>query len=244
MMRKSAERHRPFRVSFSGIDGAGKSTQIEILYAALSASGIRVRLVTFWEDVAILPRLRETATHVLFKGEKGVGSPERPVNRRDKNVRSWYMTGARMLLYFFEAISLRCATTRARDADIIIFDRYLYDQIANLPIKYASMRTYARFLLRLVHQPDIAYLLDADPVVARQRKPEYPLEFLGDSRASYLELCRIGNMTLVAPGSVSQVANAIMQRFACKFPICGMEEDSMAHPGLATPPHTSSTSFL
>ena len=79
-------------VSFSGIDGAGKSTQIANLRARLQDAGMRVALITFWDDVARLKRIREGAGHTLFKGEKGVGSPEKPVNRRDKNVRSWPMS--------------------------------------------------------------------------------------------------------------------------------------------------------
>ena len=169
MIRKISGKRRPLRVSFSGIDGAGKSTQIDLLRARLMAAGAGVQLITFWDDVAVLPSLREKATHALFKGEKGIGSPEKPVNRRDKNVRSWYMTGFRFGLYFLEAISLRRAAARRRDADVLIFDRYLYDQLANLPMQRFFTRMYARLLLKMVPSLDIAYLLEADPDRARAR---------------------------------------------------------------------------
>lgn len=38
-------------VSFSGIDGAGKSTQIFELQAWLRESGLGVKLLTFWDDI-------------------------------------------------------------------------------------------------------------------------------------------------------------------------------------------------
>lgn len=224
MIRKTAGKQRPLRVSFSGIDGAGKSTQIEMLRARLMASGARVQLVTFWDDVAVLPRLREKATHALFKGEEGIGTPEQPVNRRDKNVRSWYMTGMRFGLYFLEAISLLTAAARKRDADVLIFDRYLFDQLANLPMQRFFTRVYARLLLKLVPPLDIAYLLDADPDQARARKPEYPIEFLHDLRVSYAVLNRIGRMTRVAPGSVEEVSEAITESFLRKCPQIEMKE--------------------
>ena len=57
---------------------------------------------------SMLTGVREFSGHTLFKGEKGVGSPDKPVNRRDKNVRSWYMTTVRLLLYFLDAMSRMC----------------------------------------------------------------------------------------------------------------------------------------
>jgi thymidylate kinase len=134
MIRKAPENERARLVSFSGLDGAGKSTQIGALRTRLNEAGLRVLLLTFWDDVARLRRIREVSGHTLFRGDKGVGTPARPVNRRDKNVRSWYMTAVRFCLYFVDAISLRIAVAKAlrSDAEVVIFDRYLYDELANL----------------------------------------------------------------------------------------------------------------
>jgi thymidylate kinase len=214
MIRKIFENGRPRFVSFSGIDGAGKSTQIEALCARLNGIGLRVLLVTFWDDVARLKRIREATGHTLFKGDKGVGTPTKPVNRRDKNVQSWYMTAVRFGLYFMDAVSLRIvvAKTLRADADVVIFDRYLYDELANLSLRNRIARAYVRLLLTFVPQPDISYVLDADPVQARARKPEYPLDFLHSSRASYLALSElVGRMTIIAPQPVEDVGRQVLQ---------------------------------
>ena len=206
-------------VSFSGIDGAGKSTQIESLQAHLNEAGLRVLLVTFWNDAARLTRIREVSGHTLFQGEKGVGTPDRPVNRQDKNVQSWYMTPVRFCLYFVDAISLRrvVAKTLQGDADVVIFDRYVYDELANLSLRNPITRLYVRLLLRLAPQPDVGYLLDADPAQARARKPEYPLDFLHSSRASYLALSELAGMTIIAPQPVQDVAQQILQQVTKKL---------------------------
>lgn len=189
-------------ISFSGIDGAGKSTQITALQSALEQAGLRVRMVTFWEDVAMLKRLREGAGHRIFGGDKGVGTPEAPIERRDKNVRSPWMTGIRLGMYLLDALSLWRVARRAlrSGVDVVIFDRYLYDELANLDLENPVLRAYARTLARLVPQPHPALLLDADPVAARKRKPEYPLDFLHESRNRYLRLSEIlGTLAVVAP---------------------------------------------
>jgi thymidylate kinase len=214
MIHKTSDTRCPTLVSFSGIDGAGKSTQIEALRTRLNDVGARVLLVTFWNDVARLTWIRETTSHTLFKGDKGVGTPARPVSRRDKNVQSWFMTALRFGLYFVDAISLRFAVKKAvrADVDVVIFDRYLYDELANLSLRNKIVRTYARLALFLVPQPHISFLVDADPVQARARKPEYPLDFLRSSRESYLALSNlVGGMTILGPQPVQAIERQVLQ---------------------------------
>jgi thymidylate kinase len=201
-------------VSFSGIDGAGKSTQIANLRARLQHEGMRVELITFWDDVARLKRIREGAGHTLFKGEKGVGSPDKPVNRRDKNVRSWPMSLVRLGLYFVDAVSLRVTVGKAlrSGADFVICDRYAYDELANLNLGNPAARAYVRMIMKLVPRPDVSYFLDADPVAARARKPEYPLDFLHLSRASYFTLIKlIGGITVIPPLSIRDAEREVVR---------------------------------
>lgn len=201
-MTASPQTRPTFLVSFSGIDGAGKSTQIDHLCLTLRDAGLGVRLFTFWDDAAALTSLREGAGHKVFGGDKGVGSPDKPIHRRDKNVRSPAMTLARLGLYLLDALSLRRVARRAlrSGTDVIVFDRYLYDELANLDFSHPVVRFYVRFLLRLVPRPDVAFILDADPVQAHTRKPEYPLEFLFENRNAYLRLSALlGEMTVIPP---------------------------------------------
>jgi thymidylate kinase len=233
MIQNPNDSRPPRLVSFSGIDGAGKSTQIEALRTRLNDAGLRVLLVTFWTDVARLTRIREVTGHTLFKGDKGVGTPANPVNRRDKNVQSWYMTAVRFGLYFVDAISLRIvvAKTLRADADVVIFDRYLYDELANLSLQNRVVRAYVRLLLLFVPQPDVSFVLDADPVQARARKPEYPLEFLCSSRASYLALSElVGGVTVIVPQAVEDVERQVLYQVLAKlFPDGVQPSATFAH---------------
>jgi thymidylate kinase len=191
---------RPLLVSFSGLDGSGKSTQIENLCSVLAERGYRTHLLAFWDNVVVLSRYREGFVHKVYGSERGIGAPGKPVERRDKNVRRWYLSLARHCLYFLDALHLGWVIARARrsGADVIVMDRYIYDEWANLPLKNPLTRAYIHAVNAFVPQPDVAYLLDADPVAARERKPEYPVDFMQKCRAAYKQLAMLlGTITLV-----------------------------------------------
>lgn len=210
----------PVIVSFSGIDGSGKSTQIESLCKRLEEAGLQVRLITFWDEVATLKKIREGAGNKVFRGDEGVGTVEKPINRRDKNIRTPLMTVVRLLLYLLDAVSLRKVTKAAlkSQADVVIFDRYLYDEFANLNLQNRAFRRYARWTMKLVPKSNVSFVLDGDPIEARARKPEYPLDFLQFNRVSFLTLGKIfSGITVIPPMPIDDVKAEIDKNLAESF---------------------------
>jgi len=203
----------PLIVSFSGIDGAGKSTQIDALVRAFTEAGNRVLLLSFWDNVAALARFREGMSHKVLKGDKGVGHPNKPLNRRDKNVKSWYMTIARLFFYTVDTIKTNLVVARARKsgADAVIFDRYAYDEFANLLPGGFPTKLWLHALLKFTPRPHVAYLLDAVPERARERKPEYPLDFLHSNRQAYLTLSAMAGMTIIQPLTAEEASRKILE---------------------------------
>lgn len=232
-IRPANSKKHPLLISFSGMDGSGKSTNIASLIAALEAAGNRVTLVTFWDNVVVFPRFRSNVTAAVFQGETGIGSPEKPVQRRDKNLRPWYATLGRSVLYLFDAFNLRRIVRHAFESrpDVVVFDRYLFDQLTTLPLEYGVVRAYARFLYSLVPHPDLAYLLDADPEAAFQRKPEYPLDFLKQYRRSYSQVNDLlRSMTVIPPLTLEDAR----QRVALEAAKAGIELKTSAQPAPAS----------
>jgi hypothetical protein len=231
---------RPLLITFSGLDGSGKSTQIENLRTALHAAGLATRRLAFWDDVVVGVKYREGFVHRVYKSERGIGAPGKPVNRRDKNMRAWHLTLFRHLLYLLDAINLRRVIAREMKAarghsrqrnltavhpgryawvgtsgsgqiDVILLDRYIYDELANLNLQNRLSRAFVKLLRSITPLPNVAYLLDADPATACARKPEYPVDFMTQSRRSYFDLSDLlGTMTVIPALDLPQARLAVL----------------------------------
>jgi len=203
---------RPILITFSGIDGAGKTTQISRLTTSLEERGLRVLRLSFWEHVAVWSRLRAGVGHhsigQSISHNKLTISP-----KNNKHIRKWYLTLARSGFYFLDSGRLRALLSQAavRKNDVVIFDRYIYDQIANVYSTSAAVRSYSKLLLRYAPTPTLAFIIDVAPSDAFVRKPEYPLDFMHRNRRNFLQLREIQPQMIVIPSSTeAEVANTIL----------------------------------
>jgi thymidylate kinase len=192
---------RPFLITFSGIDGAGKTTQIDRLTAHLETAGLRVLRLSFWEHVAVWPNLRAGVGHRSLNRKNARTLDLSFAPKNNKHIRKWYLTAARSGFYLLDIGRLQTLLSRHSvwQHDVVIFDRYVYDQIANLYSHSLAARSYSRLLLKLAPVPDLAFVVDAVPAEAFARKPEYPLEFVHRNRRSFLQLREIHPSLLVIP---------------------------------------------
>jgi thymidylate kinase len=205
-------------ITFSGIDGAGKTTQIENLCAELAARGYRGARLAFWDDAAVLPTFRARVSLRAFR-RRDAGKESNRL-RNDKNVRRWYLTIVRAGFYLLDALSLRYVvrSARLRDSDFIVFDRYIYDQIVQIRSNHAFSRAFKRLLLHCVPRPDCAVILDADPDEAFRRKPEYPLAFMREYRDNFFQLRNLDPaLIVIRPSTPDEVHKEIVQQVESDF---------------------------
>jgi thymidylate kinase len=73
-----------------------------------------------------------------------------------------------------------------RKGGLALFDRYAFDLVADpVRFRYGGPMRLARWLTRLVPQPDLSLLLDAPAELLHARKPELPLATIEALRQAY-----------------------------------------------------------
>jgi thymidylate kinase len=204
---------RPFIITFSGIDGAGKTTQIESLSSCLHQQGLRVVRLSFWDHVAVWSRMRAGVGHRTLDSIHADPMTARAfAPKNNKHIRKWYLSAARAGLYVLDVDRLQrlLASQAIRNSDVVIFDRYIYDQVANIYSPSIAARSYAKMLLRRTPAPDLAFVLDASPTAAFARKPEYPLEFVHQNRQNFLRLRElVPQLIVISDAGVEDVKSEI-----------------------------------
>jgi hypothetical protein len=213
--RSSVRTRAPQIVTFSGIDGAAKQRR-SIASLRIFQRGFRSRCLL--DDVACLSKRAGVSLAVFRKSSSAANTVSL---RHDKNVRTWYLTFVRAIFYFFDTLCLRpvLSQLRAGNSDFVIFDRYLYDQLAQIQSQSWLARAYIRLLVSLAPKPDFAFVLDAFPEEAFARKPEYPLDFMCGYRRAFLGLSTfVPQLIVIAPSTVEHVGRVILRSLSRGLP--------------------------
>ena len=149
-------------VTFSGVDGAGKTTQIDLLEAALQADGHRP--VRLWYRPGYSPALDRLRGAVRAL-RPGALPPPGPSARREATFarpgvrRTWAAVALLDALVHY-AVRVRALRAAGR---VVLCDRYVWDGLLDLELRFPDLGVrrwpLARALERLAPEPDAAFLL-------------------------------------------------------------------------------------
>ena len=179
-------------VTFSGLDGAGKTTLIDGLRNALEGSGRPVRVLTMYDHVGVYALLRRV--RALIRRWTRFGAQQAGVVRgdRDASTSVWLCLFRNRLvkqstypidLAMFLLCRLYQEVVRRR---VLILDRYFYDSIVD--VAEGARDRPSRALARWVPTPDLPIYVEASPEIAFARKREYSVDRLHVRQQLYHQL--------------------------------------------------------
>ncbi|HBO16845.1 MAG: hypothetical protein UR69_C0001G0192 [Candidatus Moranbacteria bacterium GW2011_GWE2_35_2-] len=186
-------------ITISGLDGSGKSTQIQMLKTYLESQGKQVFYFHAIE-FGIATKLAELKKkYCLICKIKGL-CQIKPYIKKSITKANWIQIQLRKIflkidIFRFEKLKRKL---ESRNFDYILSDRFFYDSVIN--IQYLLKNFDAENLKNYkIEQPFLGIYLAADPkiIMNRQRKPDQGVEYLKEKRSLYDAAAKIWDLKII-----------------------------------------------
>lgn len=191
-------------ISFSGLDGSGKTTQALYLLSFLKQRNIKVQYIHIinWSLMNKLGRKFSNANSI---------------KRKEKSTKKKYMISllliSRKLVLIIDILRFYIyfkffANTKKQ---VFIFDRFFYD-LGVQAVYNGLMGKHLEFIYwRLVPTPTIAIFLDVVPELAQEREGEHSSEYFRLKRQLYTDRENLWKVKKINVSSTEETASAVVE---------------------------------
>lgn len=211
-------------ISFSGIDGSGKTTVAKKLSETLTTQGIDSRYVYgrikpfFSKPLLVLGSKLFLRNTNMFDDYLSYSKVKARVTKRH-NVLFRIYRSALLLDYSLQVLIKIKPYLILRKS--VVCDRYIYDTlIADLSLNTTQTLPQAKHiincLLCILPKPNLTFLIDLPEEVAYHRKTDTPsIEYLRQQRKMYIELANEYGMVVIDGLQTCDSLEAEVQRIVC-----------------------------
>jgi thymidylate kinase len=188
-------------ITFSGLDGAGKSTLVKLLKASLERRDVPATVSHMYRDVGVYALGKAALEKLSGRAARGEVSAATTATTGSGFARGmvWNKT-LRTLVYPLDLLIFVVYRlyVEGMKGHILIMDRYFYDTLVDVSAGRGGR--IARVLARLTPTPSVPVLLDISPGQAFARKGEHSVNYLERKREAYKHVFPNGGRGLMLEG--------------------------------------------
>ena len=185
-------------ITFSGLDGSGKSTLVDYLRESLEKNNTKVAVSHMNYDVGLYSAIRFLVRKATGKHSSLTQQSHAPRERahegefRSRAAKLRYQLvwnkGLRLLIYPLDVVIFVCYRLYVEkfNRQVLIMDRYFYDTLVDVAGNRSTLPV--RLLSWLTPTPHLSVYLDVSAEEAFARKNEYSVDYLNRRRLSYQRL--------------------------------------------------------
>jgi thymidylate kinase len=199
-------------VTFSGVDGAGKSTQVKLFTDYLNKEKIPYKKIHIIKN-SFAAKLGFKKPAVSSSGRHKKSSCCGPCDSSHTCPISLFLRKLNLLIDL--SLFKLSVFWNQKKPLVVIFDRYFFDYLVN--IYYLEKEDDPRLsplLKKLIPKPDLSFFFDLDPKEAQKRKQEQGIEYLVAKRNLFLKLKKSFGLTIIqAEKDPQAIAKKVQEKY-------------------------------